>query len=404
MQTDTNKLNQYHLDYIKGLVTSEMLLDMKPGCNLNDAIDIYRGVLDKLRPTIKENTDYNVWFKGLTAISTSVLLLSYTVTYGIYESYTEVEEKATVVLDDDKQLTSMYLDRGEYMQQEQTTSIAKTIEQDVYEQLSGRQIVPVSFTDYEELIKKTFELRDKSWLSKFGCNIYFKSLRTVTTLTFELIATAIGRNDTKETDICILLDFQGKVPQLEVNIEDGEKSDNLRLSNKLFDSDDTPPNFVLSKQIEDAKVPAYIVTDNTKEAGELAKDLRSKLLGWFKFNRNDREELERIRQKLQDCLADMSNNTVILYLNNVYYDIDAPYYLIVIASKLNTVKNTCEVFNLWIDYSETECCNTKPTESVKECKSKPEFNPYSKEALQNLTVKQFLTLCDTIETIKEDFE
>lgn len=132
----------------------------------------------------------------------------------------------------------------------------------------------------------------------------------------------------------------------------------------------------------------------TNDSSYLADRIRNGLVGWFKFDTNDTDELLKIKQKIEDILKDESNGTVsyqIVSVNYVTSNVTDEDILEVRVSQYNKVYDISEQLKLWIDFHETDCS------------AKPEpMSPYSIGALEQLSVRDFKELIDNIEVIKQD--
>lgn len=137
----------------------------------------------------------------------------------------------------------------------------------------------------------------------------------------------------------------------------------------------------------------------------IADFLRGRLIGWFRFNSKDADELSAIRSKVAEALDLLSDISTIYELKDVYYEEVYDISVLIVDLIRHCTGEPDEPLKIAIDYHDICISAPKATLSYNDNKLKPdEPDPYSEEALMNLTVRQFLALLDTITIIKEEFE
>ena len=133
----------------------------------------------------------------------------------------------------------------------------------------------------------------------------------------------------------------------------------------------------------------------------IAKFLQDNLVGCFKFDIMDKEELASIRAKITSLFSTLNSDIATYRVDNVYYEFAKKYYLMVEFSRDHIGEHTAP-FKISIDYQTTDAVNPDNLENT--IKRESDFDPYCEEALRNLTIMQFRQLIKNIQTIKESLE
>lgn len=133
----------------------------------------------------------------------------------------------------------------------------------------------------------------------------------------------------------------------------------------------------------------------------IAKFLQDNLVGCFKFDIIDKEELASIRAKIASLFSTLDSDIATYVVENVYYELVSTYYLMVEFSR-NYAGKHIEPFKIAIDYQTTDIVNPDNLENT--IKREPDFDPYCEESIRNLTIEQFIALTNTIKRIKESLK